>query len=173
MTDNTNNQNNTDDMFEYFDAMFNENEDVFDGLDDCETWDRLPFFKQEPNEPNNTYLLQIDVVKFVKSSQTTDRFYIINFTILESTCDELPPGSMACHVIKVDSRPKYRMYGPMNFKQFISGVIGYPSNRKDIPWSQIGKSAIKDGSFNGKKVRLQTSLNKTGTFTNHVYSHVE
>ena len=160
--------NNNNDMFEDFDAMFNENDDVFDGLDDCETWDRLPFF-----QPNERYLLTVDAVKFVKSSQSNDRFYIINFTIDESTCDELPAGTRASHVIKCSSIPKERMYGPMNFKQFLSGVTGFPASRKDVPWSKIGKAAIAEGKLNGMKVRLQTNLNQKGTFTNHTYSHVE
>jgi hypothetical protein len=149
-----------------FDAMFADNEDVFDGLDDVETWDRLPYF-----EPNHRYLLEVDSVQFVKSTNDEGvRFYILQFTIVESTCEALPAGTRAANIIKCSKEAKLRKYGPMNFKQFLSGVSGIPANKADFPWGKLAKSAVSEGVLNGERVRLQTSLNKAGTFTNHTFS---
>ena len=150
-----------------FDAMFDNNNDVFSGLDDCETWDRLPWF-----EANHRYLLEVDSVKFIVSNDDPSvRYYVITFTILESSCPELPVGTRASHRIKCTS-DRLRAYGPMNIKQFLSAMTGMPATRNDVPWTELGKAAVSDGVFNGKKVRLQTTLNKNGTFTNHTYQHV-
>lgn len=150
---------------EDFDAMFNNNDDVFDGLDDVDTWDRLPWF-----EPNYQYDLQVDSIKFVHSNKNTDRFYVLSFTILKSDCEALPEGTRAAHIIKCSSDKVTRAYGPMNFKQFLSGITGIPSTKKDVSWGSMAKAAISEGIFNGQKVKLQTRLNKDGTFTNHTYS---
>jgi hypothetical protein len=149
-----------------FDTMFADNPELYDGLDDVETWDRLPWF-----EAGHRYLLNIDSVKMVPSQQDPSvRFYVMEFTILESDCDALAVGTRASHRIKCTRDRKTMQYGPMNFKQFLSGVLGVPASRKDVPWGQIAKAAMAEGKLNGKKVRLQTNLNKTGTFTNHNYS---
>ena len=145
-------------------SMFND-DDLFDGLDEVESWDRLPWFAA-----GHSYVLKITDVKLVNSSNEYGvRFYVLEFEIIESTCPELPPGSRASHRIKCTQDSKTRTYGPMNFKQFLSGVTGIPSNTKDV-FGELGKDAVYHGALNGQYVRLQTALNNTGKFTNHVYS---
>lgn len=139
--------------------------DLWQGLDEVKGWEKLPWF-----EAGHSYLLEVLDVKTVNSSQEYGvRYYVITFEIIESTCATLPAGSRAAHVIKVTRDAKTRIYGPMNFKQFLSGVTDTPLDEKGV-FDELGKAAIKDGALNGEKVRLTTMLNRTGKFTNHLYS---
>lgn len=163
MTDNNNND---------FDAMFANNDDVFSGLDDPElqTYNRLPFFNSGFN-----YLLEIDTIKFSVSSQNTNRYYHIEFTILESSDPELFVGQQARHTITISGQPKFKAYGPAAFKGFLSAVTGIPEKRADLPdgfWGAVATAAIKEGKLNGEKVRLQTVRNNNNeNFPFHNYSH--
>jgi hypothetical protein len=151
-------------MTEQQNSMFDDN-DLFAGLDDVETWDRLPWF-----EAGHRYLLEITDVKVTNSQKEYGvRFYVMEFNILESSCPDLPAGTRASHRIKCTRDVETRSYGPMNFKQFLSGVSGIPANTKGV-FEELGKGAVNEGLLNGQKVWLQTSLNKTGKFTNHTYS---
>jgi hypothetical protein len=154
-------------MNDDFNAMFADNEDLFDGLDEVDTWERTPWF-----EAGHQYLLEVESIKFVPSQQDPGvNYYILSFIIVESSCEDLPPGTKASHRIRCAKDAKTRMYGPMNFKQFLSGVMGEPASSSNVSWGALAKAAISEGELNGKKVRLQTNLNKTGKFTNHTYSY--
>lgn len=158
-------------MEDEFDAMFTENDDVFDGLDDpdLQTFNRLPFFNEE-----KAYLLELDMIKFTKSTQNNNRFYHLEFTVLESDDERLPPGSQARHTITISGIAKFKDYGPAAFKQFLSELIDIPVKMPGLPpgfWKDLAIDSIKEGKVNGKKIRLRTVRNNNNpTFPFHNYS---
>lgn len=162
----TNNYDNDD-----FDAMFNENDDVFSGLDDpdLQTFNRLPFFN-----PEQTYVLEIDCIKFTKSTQNMNRFWHLEFNIVESTDENLPAGTQARHTITVSSVTKYKNYGPAAFRGFLSAVTGIAINNPKLPadfWKTLSIAALKEDKLNGKKVILRTVNNSNNEkYPFHNYS---
>jgi len=155
-----------------FDAMFDENDDAFNGLDDpdLQTYNRLPFFNNDMK-----YKLEVYAIIFSASTQNNNRYYHIEFNIEESNDPERIPGSQARHTITISSIAKYKNYGPAKFKQFLSAVTGIPENRADLPqgfWSSLAIAALKEGKLNGQKVYLQTVTNKNNkNFPFHNYSY--
>jgi hypothetical protein len=156
---------------EDYDAMFAEHDGVYDGLNEVETWDRNPYF-----ETDSKYLLEVATVKLIKSTKNAGEWnYILEFNILESSCDSLLQGTKACHIIKCSANADQKAMGPANFKQFLAAVVGRPSTDKNYDWTRLRKAAIVDGVLSGARVKLQThtiiTKGKKKEFTVHTYSH--
>lgn len=155
----------TDETKNTLNSMFDD--DVFDGLDEVEVFDKLPWF-----EANHTYKVEIDGVKMVHSDTKGIPFYIIECLILESTCPELPAGMKAARILPIRPDRISRTYFKQELKQFISAVLGLSREEQDgFAFQEMNKAIVTEGVFNGRQVRIKTSLNKNG-FTNYNYSHV-
>lgn len=94
----------------------------FDGVEDAESsGNKLPFI--EPGE----YKLQVDKLVYFQSKQSSDRFTVGEFTVLESKGESANPvGARIKHMIKM-GLPNSKG----NVKSLFSAVIGEPKPTKE------------------------------------------
>lgn len=114
--------------------------------------------------PEGTFTVEVNRVK-EHTKQTGQRYFIVEFNVLESTAPELPAGSAAQFMETF----KYMEKGLARVKQFILAASGADASPDEVT-EQVCEAVVgEDQPLAGKKIRVVTRKNKSGKFTEHTF----
>lgn len=135
---------------------------LFKGISKVEVKGRKNWF------PVGTFLVEVNCVK-EHIKQTGQRFFIVEFKILESSNPQKPAGSSAEFVESF----KYIEKGLARVKQFIVAASGINANEEEVDEKVCELVVSEKQPLAKKKLRVVTKLSKTGKFTEHSFYPVE
>jgi len=120
------------------------------------------------------FTVEIASVKFVPSKATTKKFYVVEFTVAESSLDTVKANTGKMYTWTHDTTSKF--YGAQHVKQFIAAAMGFAEDSAEamgLGADQAMESFSEEQPLVGMQLRVTTRGKKTkaGTdFTVHNWS---
>jgi len=151
-------------------SMFNESDfesdfDVYEGFDDVDTFDNVPFL-----EDGHTYVVKATSLFRVVGKTKGIPYYILEFDILESTCDVLPKEAHAKRSIPLRPGKTGQFYFQKELKNIaVASLQISEKDKENIVFEKFMKDFVLNKMVEGKVFTIKTKKNDKG-FTDHYYS---
>lgn len=106
------------------------------------------------------HVVEIKQIKFKESDTDSRVWFVVEFTVLETTSESVKKGEVYAWVHDMTNK----FFGASHVKQFIAAAIGFePKSQeaKDIGRDTVEEAWAEDQPFTGEKVNLETRNKKT------------
>ena len=151
-------------------SMFDESDfesdfDVYEGFDDVDTFTNIPFL-----EDGHKYVVKGTSLIRVVGKTTGIPYYILEFDILESTCDVLPKGTHAKRSIPLRPGKTGQFYFQKELKNIaVASLQISEEDKENIVFEKFMKDFVLDKMVVDKVFVIETKKNDKG-YTDHYYS---